>query len=352
MADITAVFANLSSTESSNAPTGATAVGTGLDDNIRMQSAHLAGARDACGWFGLKLTTVTGTNTVAASVAAQGSITMAPTAYATGQRFHFIPAATNTGATTLNVNGLGAKNVFFGGRACIGGELKINQPVVVEYDGTQMQVLGSLDINTLTEDTSPDISSDYVETYDASATGPKKVKLQNISGITKLNSGTVTSATSLDIVMTSYTAFRNKLLVFDLLPATDAVTLALRFSTDGGSTYDTGSSDYSYGRKVHTNLNVDSSDGADANSIQIQSSIGNASGEGIAGRIEILHTVSTTLWTKAIFHCASINSAASVDLVHSAGSGVRRAAQDTDAIRLIFSSGNIASGNWALYGYN
>src|SRR6185312_1617417 len=180
MADITAVFANLSSTESSNAPTGATAVGTGLDDNLRMQSAHLAGARDACGWFGLKLTTVTGTNTVAASVAAQGSITMAPTAYATGQRFHFIPAATNTGTTTLNVNGLGAKNVFFAGRACIGGELKINQPVSVEYDGTQFQVIGSLDINTLTEDTTPDVANDFVQTYDASASGFKKVKPSNL----------------------------------------------------------------------------------------------------------------------------------------------------------------------------
>ena len=33
------------------------------------------------------------------------------------------------------------------------------------------------------------------------------------------------------------------------------------------------------------------------------------------------------------------------------GSASRDAAQDTDAIHILFESGNIASGTWALYGY-
>ncbi|HEU4345789.1 MAG TPA: hypothetical protein VFU31_29925, partial [Candidatus Binatia bacterium] len=32
------------------------------------------------------------------------------------------------------------------------------------------------------------------------------------------------------------------------------------------------------------------------------------------------------------------------------GAGLREAAQDTDAIRFLFESGNIASGNYAVYG--
>jgi hypothetical protein len=142
MADITSTFASLSSTESSNGPSGATAVGTGLDDNLRMLGALIAANRDASGWGGLKLTSVAGANTVTGSVAAQGSVTMAPTAYATGMRFHFIPAGTNTGATTLNVNSIGAKNIYAGNSALVGGELHANIPVVVEYDGTQFQLLG------------------------------------------------------------------------------------------------------------------------------------------------------------------------------------------------------------------
>lgn len=82
------------------------------------------------------LTTVAGTNTITA-VALKSAAPLA-----TGQSFTFTPAATNTGATTLNVNSLGAKNVFSDNVACIGGELKISVPVVVLYDGTQFQILG------------------------------------------------------------------------------------------------------------------------------------------------------------------------------------------------------------------
>jgi microcystin-dependent protein len=108
---------------------------------LRMLGALLAGLREATGWGGLKLTSVSGTNTITASVAAQGSITMAPTAYSTGMKFHFIPAGSNTGATTLNVNSLGAKNVFLNGAALVGYELLARTPVVVEYDGTQFNVI-------------------------------------------------------------------------------------------------------------------------------------------------------------------------------------------------------------------
>jgi hypothetical protein len=142
MADISATYRNLSSTESSNSPSGATAVGTGVDDNMRMLGALTAAARDATGWGGLKLTSVAGTNTITGSVANQGSVTVAPNAYSTGMRFHFIPAATNTGATTLNVDSIGAKNIFFNGAACAGGELVISVPTCVEYDGTQFNILG------------------------------------------------------------------------------------------------------------------------------------------------------------------------------------------------------------------
>lgn len=143
MADISATYRNLSSTESSNSPSGATAVGTGVDDNMRMLGALQAAARDATGWGGLKLTSVAGTNTITGSVANQGSVTVAPNAYSTGMRFHFIPAATNTGATTLNVDSIGAKNIFLNGAALVGEELRINVPVVVEYDGTQFHIIGN-----------------------------------------------------------------------------------------------------------------------------------------------------------------------------------------------------------------
>lgn len=140
-ADISATMASLSSTAGSNQPTNSTSISSNLDDNLQMLGALLAALRDASGWGGLKLTSVAGTNTITGSVAAQGSITMAPTAYSTGMRFRFIPAASNTGATTLNVNSLGAKNIFLNNAALVGYELRIGSPVEVEYDGTQFHIV-------------------------------------------------------------------------------------------------------------------------------------------------------------------------------------------------------------------
>lgn len=82
------------------------------------------------------LGTVAGTNTITAAG------TPAVAAYASGQSFEFIPAATNTGATTINVDSLGAKNVYFNGAACAGGELVIGVPARIKYDGTQFNIIG------------------------------------------------------------------------------------------------------------------------------------------------------------------------------------------------------------------
>lgn len=69
--------------------------------------------------------------------------TVAPTAYVTGDRYSFIVGGglNNTGPTTLNVNGLGAKNIFTGAtNALVGGEMQTGQAVDVVYDGTQFQL--------------------------------------------------------------------------------------------------------------------------------------------------------------------------------------------------------------------
>src|SRR6185437_1487837 len=54
----------------------------------------------------------------------------------------------NTGALTVNVNGLGAKNVYKksptgAAAACTGGEIQNGDIVEIEYDGTQFQLLSN-----------------------------------------------------------------------------------------------------------------------------------------------------------------------------------------------------------------
>jgi hypothetical protein len=128
-------------------------------------------------------------------------------AYVTGERYSFRSNFANTGSATLNISSLGAKTIkkFANGAtsaaALTGGEIQSGQSVTVEYDGTDLILVTpsgqAIDnINALTEDTTPAIDSDYVATYDASATGPKKVKVKNLrSQATRVTAGSATTLT-------------------------------------------------------------------------------------------------------------------------------------------------------------
>lgn len=63
------------------------------------------------------------------------------TAYAAGQRFTLVAANTNTSTATLNINGLGTKNIttFFNGTitSLAGGEIRAGNILDLFYDGTE-----------------------------------------------------------------------------------------------------------------------------------------------------------------------------------------------------------------------
>lgn len=80
---------------------------------------------------------IAGTNTIT------GSMSPALSAYVAGQLFVLTPANTITGAATLNINSLGAKNIFYAGATVGIGDLIANVPYLLEYDGTQFSVIGA-----------------------------------------------------------------------------------------------------------------------------------------------------------------------------------------------------------------
>ncbi len=68
------------------------------------------------------------------------------TAYAAGQAFSFLAANANTGASTLNVNGLGTKDIkkYDGSGSLVAlaaNDILVNQIVSCRYDGTQFQLV-------------------------------------------------------------------------------------------------------------------------------------------------------------------------------------------------------------------
>ena len=126
---VSADFWSWSSTAASNSPAGSDTIGTTLDDILRSIQAAARGAMEP-------LSSVAGTNTITASATNL-------TAYVAGLEVRFTPVATNTGATTINISSLGAKNVYARNAACVGGELVINVPAILRYDGTQFQIVAS-----------------------------------------------------------------------------------------------------------------------------------------------------------------------------------------------------------------
>lgn len=72
------------------------------------------------------------------------TLTPAPTAYASGQTFKFKANTANTEGATLNVNGLGAKNILKNNDVALAtGDIEAGSIVTVTYDGTSFQMQSS-----------------------------------------------------------------------------------------------------------------------------------------------------------------------------------------------------------------
>lgn len=216
----------------------------------------------------------------------------------------------------------------------------------------------ALDVNSLTQDTAPDVAADYGPTYDASAAANKKVLLRQMGGLVYLTGGTVSNAATLDIVLTSYTAYRAlKLVLHSFVPATDDVELWLRFSTDGGSSYD--ASGYNHAvLGLFDDGTVQNRPSASAAQILIAGgssaalAVSNVAGEGGADSVVTIFGRTTARYTGCTFLSRLVAASGTATFSYvQVGQGAREAAQDTDAIRVLFESGNIASGAWSLYAY-
>jgi hypothetical protein len=128
----TAMTKDGQTTATANIPMGTfkfTGLGAGTNATDSAQYGQLqAGATT--------IATVTGTDTLT------GTLTPAIAAYATGNLFSFVAAATNTGAATINLNGLGAKSITkLGTTALAAGDIVSGQVHLIEYDGTRFQLI-------------------------------------------------------------------------------------------------------------------------------------------------------------------------------------------------------------------
>jgi hypothetical protein len=181
------------------------------------------------------------------------------------------------------------------------------------------------------------------------------------SGMSFIASADASSSTSLDFTGFAPATYDAYLFVLgSVKPVTDSVSLLLRTSTDGGSTYDTtnyGAAmlsigwDTSGGNPVvasYTSNSATSIALAGVSGATFDQSIGNAAAEyGVSGYVYV------TMPDKAAYNSVlgyATYQSANDRLFVANTSGQRRSAADVNAVRFLFSSGNIASGTITMYG--
>lgn len=111
------------------------------------------------------------------------------TAYAAGQIFTFKAANANSGASTLNVNGLGVKNIKKSVSSDLTtGDIPLNGIILVEYDGTNFQLLI----------TQPGVPVIDIQTFIAGGTWtmPSGAKMIKVIGVGGGGGGGATSTTT------------------------------------------------------------------------------------------------------------------------------------------------------------
>ena len=212
-----------------------------------------------------KLITVTGTDTLT------GPLTPALTAYAAGNQFSFVVANTNTGAVTINIDGVGSKSITrTGSTALVAGDMVAGQVVLIEYDGTRFQLLNgnsftNLNVSgnetiggtltyggvTLTNavtgtgkmvlDTSPTVNNPTVTNYVESVVAIGTVTSSNTIALTNgtVQTATLTASTACTFTMPTATAGKSFVLLLKQAASTGngtATFTGVKWGTAGAPT--------------------------------------------------------------------------------------------------------------------
>ena len=239
-----------------------------------------------------------------------------------------------------------------------------NDVLVRETDNvTSFSTSTTVNIDGQTEDTVA--LADFIVFSDTSDGGTtKKDDVQGLidlvggggSGITLLGTATASASTSIDIHSggdidaTIDSTYEQYLLIFSNVHSTvDGDELYYRSSSDGGSTFDSGATDYKYYNfhGVSGSAITDIDDTGQA-FVELNRNIGNAAGESASGYLYLHSPAATDSFTKVNYFTAIDQSSGQFGVTF--GGAARQSAADVDGIRIYMPGGNIASGEFKFYG--
>lgn len=174
-----------------------------------------------------------------------------------------------------------------------------------------------------------------------------KVISQLKEGLTLISTATASGVAQVDFTDLSASYDEYELHMQNVVPVTDDVNLHLLTSADNGSSYDTGAGNYRY-YGMSRGTAVDGSAGDTEIMLTGAVAVGSDTNEtGVCGLLRLFRPAAAE-YTNAIFSGGYIDSAGGPRNVNF--HGYRLSAAAVNAIRIVFSSGNIESGYFKLYG--
>ena len=168
-----------------------------------------------------------------------------------------------------------------------------------------------------------------------------------ISSVTASNVASVAFTSGID---TTYDEYIIK--AINVHSANDNVSMRFTLSTDGGSSYITGSS-YDWRCDGANDGGTDETAGAAGGAyIQVHGSgaLGNAAAEAMDFEVSIMAPSATTNWTKTYSKCIHTEPAGGQSLSQTYGGGQIKTLTAINAIKFAFSAGNVSSGGFYLFG--
>jgi hypothetical protein len=166
--------------------------------------------------------------------------------------------------------------------------------------------------------------------------------------LTLINSEVASCDCTLDITGLSSTYDTYLLLISDVVPATDAQNLYLRFGDSGG--FDSGASDYTYQtmRSKGNGLHAEGNKSEGAAQIIVSGGVGNAAGEGVSSTLWLGRPGDGTM--QPTIHGMSSYTQEDTSLNRVEVVGNRAAVITLDRVQVFFASGAIKTGRFSVYG--
>jgi len=173
------------------------------------------------------------------------------------------------------------------------------------------------------------------------------------SGLEFVSSQDAAASATLDFTGFDASSYDSYIFILQNVIPTASAYLTLRTSTDGGSTYDSGSGNYEWAQHGMINSGSHALDGITSQTSIHLTASDNGSKEvdtagGVSGRVEVLgpHLSQWTMINAGLSYICQNGNRSSI--INAAGH--RESAADVDAVQFLFDTGNIASGTITMYG--